>query len=338
MAKPPVTSTEVAKAAKVSQSAVSRTFSPGGSVSKKTRAKVLKAASKLGYRPNALARAITSGRSRLVALLVAYLDNHFYPIVLEQISRALQAHGYQVLLFMTEPGDQDDVVARVLEFQVDGIIMASATLSSGLARECAATGTPVVLLNRYAPDTAASSVISDNIEGGRLVARFLADAGHKRIAFIAGNEDSSTSRDREAGFFTGLAEAGLTCFSREVGNYTFDGAAEAARRLLAPKTKPDAIFVANDHMAFAVMDVARDHFGLRIPQDLSIVGYDDVPEAAWGGYKLTSVAQPSADMVHSTVSLLLDQMEKKVVVRRAAVLPARLVVRSSARTTAKRLR
>ena len=143
MGKPPVTSGEVARLAKVSQSAVSRTFTPGASVSAETRRRVEEAAEELGYRPNALARAMISGRSRLIALLVAYLDNHFYPIVLEQLSRALQDEDYQVLMFMTNPGHQDQVVQKILQYQVEGIVMASATLSSTLARECAKTGIPV---------------------------------------------------------------------------------------------------------------------------------------------------------------------------------------------------
>lgn len=331
MAKRPPTSADVARLADVSQSAVSRTFSPGASVSDEMRRRVLAAAERLGYRPNAIARAMISGRSRLIALLAAYLDNHFYPVLLERLARALQARGYQMLLFMTDPGDQDVVVQKMLQYQVDGIVMASATLSPGLANECAKTGTPVVLLNRYVPSLPASSVTSDNIEGGRLVAHFLVDGGHRRIAFIAGHEDSSTSRDREAGFFKGLGERGVTGSGREVGGYGLAGATESTRRLLSARTRPDAIFVANDHMAFATMDVARREFGLRIPEDLSIVGFDDVPEAAWGGYSLTTVAQSADAMVEATVSILVEQMERRSVVRRAAVLPVRLVVRDSAR-------
>lgn len=326
-----VTSGDVARLAKVSQSAVSRTFTPGASVSEKTRDKVMKAAVELGYRPNALARAVISGRSRLIAMLVAYLDNQFYPIVLEQLSRILQSNGYQVLLFMTDPGNQDEVVQRILQYQVEGIVMASATLSSSLARECAETGIPVVMFNRYVAASPASSVTSDNIEGGRKVADFLVRGGHQRIAFIAGAEDSSTNRDREAGFYKGLAEHGVAAFARAVGSYTFEGAARATRELLQPKIRPDAIFVANDHMAFSAMDVIRTEFKLRIPKDISIVGYDDVPEASWKGYDLTTVSQSHQRMVETTAHILLEQIEKSVVRKRAAVMPAELVVRGSAR-------
>ncbi len=331
MKRPKVTSGDVAKLAQVSQSAVSRSFSQDASVSADTRAKVLKAARKLGYRPNVIARAMISGRSRLIAVLVAYLDNQFYPIVIEQLSRALQERGFHVLLFMTDTGNQDSVVQQMMGYQVEGIVMASAELSSTLARECAQTGIPVVLFNRYAPSSPASSVTSDNIEGGRLLAHFLVEGGHKRIAFIAGSEDSSTNRDREAGFYRGLAESGHTVWARAVGNYSFEGAAEAARQLCASKIKPDAIFVANDHMAFSVMDVLRNELKLRIPNDISIVGYDDVPEASWGGYNLTTIKQPSSQMIDATISILMEQIERESVSRRAAVLPAELIIRQSAR-------
>ena len=331
MNKPIVTSTDVARRAKVSQSAVSRTFTPGASVSAKTRDKVLKAAGELGYRPNALARAMISGRSRLIAMLVAYLDNQFYPLVLEKLSRMLQERGYRVLLFMTDPGRQDEVVQQILQYQVQGIVMVSATLSSDLARECADTGIPVVMVNRYVATSSASSVTSDNIEGGRLIADYLVRSGHKRVAYIAGAENASTNRDREAGFYKGLAEHGMTPAGRAVGGYTFEGAAAAARELFSSAERPDAVFVANDHMAFSVMDVIRSELKLSIPEDVSVIGYDDVPEAGWKAYDLTTVSQSPVRMIEETVAILLEQIEKKAVRKRAAVIPAELVIRSSAR-------
>lgn len=331
MAKDSVTSDDVARLANVSQSAVSRTFTPGASVSESTRERVLAAAQELGYRPNALARAMISGRSQLIAVLVAYLDNQFYPIVLEKLSRSLQAHGYQVLLFMTDPGNQDRMVQKMLQYQVEGIVMASATMSSTLARECAQTGIPVVLFNRYVPALPASSVTSDNAVGGRQVARLLVAGGHRRIAFVAGAENSSTNSDREAGFANELAVLGQRVWKRTVGGYTFEGAAQATRALFADGTGPDAIFVANDHMAFAVADVIRDELGLRVPDDISLVGYDDVPEAGWGGYKLTTVKQPAELMIAETVRILVEQLDTRKVVKHQAIFPGQLVVRASAR-------
>lgn len=336
MAKPTVTSADVARAAHVSQSAVSRTFTRGASVSEDTRRKVLQAADELGYRPNALARSLISGKSGIIGVLVAYLDNQFYPVVIEKLSRSLQEKGYRVLLFMTDQGDQDAVVRDMLQYQVEGVVMASAHLSSQLAQQCADNGIPVVLFNRYIATSPANSVTSDNLEGGRLVANFLVDGDHRRISYIAGFEESSTNRDREAGFYKGLAERGVVCFSRAVGAYTQEGAAQAARDLfgVAGEDRPDAVFVANDHMAFAVMDVIRNEFGLSIPGDVSVVGYDDVPQAKWQAYDLTSVEQPSGPMIDATVDILLEQISNPQVSRKAAVLPARLVVRGSARRPA----
>ena len=332
MAKTSVTSIDVARLANVSQSAVSRTFTPGASVSDDTKQRVLDAAKALGYRPNALARSLISGRSRIIGLVVAYLENHFYPIVIEQLSRALQAHGYHVMLFMTEPGRQDEVMSEILQYKMDGVVLASVTLSSHVAEECANIGVPVVLFNRYIPDSHVSSVTSNNELGGRLVAQLFAEARHERIAFIAGTENSSTNNDREVGFTEGLAEASLSVWKRMVGMYSFEGATLAARELLREEDKPDAIFVANDHMAFAVMDVIRSEFGLRIPEDISVVGYDNVPEADWAAYNLTTVEQPVGAMIDETVDILIKQMEHKEVIEVHKVTDARLIIRGSVRS------
>ena len=331
MAKTSITSIDVARLACVSQSAVSRTFTPGASVSDDTKQRVLDAAKALGYRPNALARSLISGRSRIVGLVVAYLENHFYPIVIEQLSRALQAHGYHVMLFMTEPGRQDQVMSEILQYKMDGVVLASVTLSSHIAEECANLGVPVVMFNRTIPNSHVSSVTSNNELGGRLVAELFAKVQHKRIAYIAGKENSSTNNDRENGFTEGLANAGLRVWRRAVGQYSFEGATLAARELLSTREKPDAIFVANDHMAFAVMDVIRSEFGLRIPEDISVVGYDNVPEADWAAYNLTTVEQPVEAMIDETVSILIKQMENKEVIEVHKVTDARLIMRGSVR-------
>lgn len=333
MSKVVVTSADVARLARVSQSAVSRTFTRGASVSEETRTKVLAAAKELGYRPNALARSLISGRSGIIGIVVAYLDNQFYPVIIEGLSRVLQEEGYHTLLFMTDPGDQDKVVQEILQYQVEGVVMASAHLSSSMAEECAANGIPVVLFNRYVASTPASSVTSDNLAGGREVGRFFVQSGHKRISFIAGFEQASTNRDREAGFYQGLAEEGMVCHSRAVGAYTSDGAEQAARKLFSNEAnRPDAVFVANDHMAFAVMDVLRNELSLRIPDDVSVIGYDDVPQASWGAYNLTTVEQPAQAMIEATKTILMEQIGAGRVVRKASVIAGSLIFRGTTKS------
>ena len=205
-----ITSADVAERAGVSQSAVSRVFTPGASASKKTAEKVRNAAEELGYRPNVLARAMVSGKSRIIGLVVSYLDNQFYPEALEKLSNSLQERGYHVLIFMAAKttGSLDKVIAEILDYQVDGIIAASVDMSSELSKRCRASGVPIVLFNRSQDDPAVSVVTSDNEKSGRKVAQFLLAGGHKKIAYIAGWEGASTQRDREAGFTAALAEAG----------------------------------------------------------------------------------------------------------------------------------
>ena len=169
MAQDKVTSMQVARLAGVSQSAVSRVFTPGASASDLTVQKVRKAAEELGYRPNVLARSLITGRTRIIGLVVAYLENQFYPVVLELLSRALQAKGYHVLVFMAENATEKvaEVMAELLDYQVDGIITASVAMTNDLTTRCTAVGIPVVMFNRGQDDPRLSEVTSDYIAGGR---------------------------------------------------------------------------------------------------------------------------------------------------------------------------
>jgi DNA-binding LacI/PurR family transcriptional regulator len=287
------------------------------------------AAKELGYRPNAIARSLISGRSRMIGLLAAYLDNQFYPIVLERLARALQVNDYHTLLFIAEPGDQDRQLEKILAYQVDAVVMASATLSSALARECLDAAIPVVLLNREVPDSAASSVVSDNTAGGAMVASHLLDSGRQRVAYIAGAEDSSTNHEREHGFVSTLQARGQAVHARQVGGYTSQGAVESTLALMQMSQPPDAIFVANDHMAFAVLDTLRQRLGVKVPQEVAVVGFDDVPQAAWGAYDLTTVRQPTDALIEATVNLLFSQLESGEAETRRECLPVELIKRGT---------
>ena len=330
-----VTSAQVAALAGVSQSAVSRVFTPGASVSRRTADKVRAAALSLGYRPNVLARAMITGKSRIIGLVVAYLENQFYPVALELLSRALQDRGYHVLVFMADndANRTAQVVDELLDYQVDGIVAASVAVGTDLTARCRTAGIPVVLFNRGQDDRQHSEVTSDNIAGGREVARFLMEGGHRRIAHIAGWQGSSTGRDRSQGFRAAMGEAGQEPSSEIDGLYRRDVAAEAARHLMALPAPPDAIFVGNDHMAFGVMDELRSRLGLDVPGDVSVVGYDDVPLASWPAYDLTTLRQPVRRMVAATVAELLSQIEGEGHPEpRATRIAGDLIVRGSART------
>lgn len=333
MAKEPVTSMDVARLAGVSQSAVSRAYTPGASVSQKTAEKVRRAAAQLGYRPNILARSLTTGRSRIIGLVVANLDNYFYPEAMEKLSAALQALGYHLLVFMVE--DQRESVDKVLEdllaYRVQGIVMASVSMSNTFASNCVAEGIPVVLFNRYQDDRRLSAVSSDNYRGALALAEFLLAGGHRKIGHIAGAPGASTQRDREAGFLQALEAHGLDWHCREVGHFRYDQAQAAAREIFSATDWPDALFVASDHMAFAIMDTLRHEFSIRIPEEVSIVGFDDVPLAAWPSFDLTTVRQQADKMVEAVVQLLQAQIDKEQTPARRITVGTQLVVRGSAR-------
>lgn len=326
-----VTSLDVAKRAGVSRSAVSRVFTPGASVSDRTAKKVRDAAEALGYRPNVLARAMLTGKSKIIGLVVAYLDNHFYPRVLELLSAALERQGYHVLVFMAShtAGDVESVVGEILDYQVDGLVLASVALSSDLADRCRASGVPVVLFNRKLEEDGELTVVSDNHAGGRLAAEHFVTTGRTRIGHIAGWEGASTQRDREAGFMEGLRAAGLGLFAREVGDFRLNRAQDAARRMFGVEARPDAVFVANDYMAFGVMDVLRAEMDLSVPEDVAVIGFDDVPAAAWSAYGLTTIRQDADAMVDATVAALMSAINGETPVAQTT-LPVTLVRRTSA--------
>ncbi len=327
-----VTSLDVARRAGVSQSAVSRTFTPGASVSKRTREKVEKAAEDLGYRPNSLARAMITGRSRIIGLVVAYLENQFYPVAIERLSRALKDEGYHMLIFLTENSDTmvPEVVNDLLDYRVDAIVTASVAMSDELTAQCDAAGIPVVMFNRGQDDERISSVTSDNVSGGRDVANFLLAGGHQRIAHIAGWQESSTGRDRAKGFVEGLAERGEEPFIVVDSHYDPNEAKRLTREIFSKQDRPDAVFVGNDHMAFAVMDALRFDIGLRVPSDVSVVGYDDVPISSWAAYDLTTIRQPVNQMVAATVEAVIDRIEGGIQPKQVRI-PGPLIVRGSAR-------
>jgi DNA-binding LacI/PurR family transcriptional regulator len=327
-----VTSFDVAARAGVSQSAVSRVFS-GASASKDTATKVRAAAEALGYRPNVLARSLITGRSRIIGMVVAYLGNPFYPDALERFSRALQDEGYHTLVFTLPEGagdnDTDRIIQQMLDHQVDGIILASVGLGDALAARCEAAGIPVALFNRGQAGSGLVQVTSANRLGGAKVADFLMAGRHSRIGHVSGWQGSSTGRDRTEGFLEGLSRVGAEPVGVEDGRYDHQQAIKATDRLMAKGV--DALFVGNDHMAFAVMDHLRFTWGLSVPGDVSVVGYDDVPMAAWAGYNLTTVRQPVGRMVDTTVQALIRQIEDISAPAETTEIDGPLIMRGSAR-------
>jgi DNA-binding LacI/PurR family transcriptional regulator len=303
-----VGSADVAKLAGVSRSAVSRTFTEGAYVSDETRAKVLKAAEMLGYRPNVLARSLTTNRTHIIGIITSDLDNAFYATLLYELIERIQGRGMATFVLCADKQNNDEVVSRLLSYQVEGVIVTNTRLSSKMAFDFARGGKPIVTINRYVESDDITAVTCDNEECGAKVADLFVDIGRKRIAFIAGDPDTSSSRDRERGFGRRLSERGRLLAARAIGRYTHQGGLEAARTLFGAAERPDAVFVANDLMAFAVIDVIRREFGLRVPEDVAVVGFDNSPPAAWPTYQLTSVDQHIPRMADLAVDELIGRL------------------------------
>ncbi|UNK63661.1 substrate-binding domain-containing protein [Buttiauxella ferragutiae] len=263
---------------------------------------------------------------------MSYFENPFYPQVLEALARKLDTLNYHLLLFVADKdGNVDRIFDQIMQYRVDGIVLASVTLSLDLSEECLAAGIPVVLFNRSEDSGMASSVNSNNEAAARQIAEFFVAGDHQRYAYVGGVADSSVNIARQRGYLTALQEHGIDDVKVVNGDYDTRKTVRAAYSLFSQTPAPDAIFVANDHMALTVMDVARYEFGLQIPQDVSIVGYDDTGPSGWPSYALTSVSQPVQEMVDAAVELLMKQIESDTIEPEQITVPGILVVRHSTR-------
>lgn len=300
-----VTSYDVALRAGVSQSAVSRCFKSGASVSADTRALVMKAALDLNYTPNAIARSLITRRSNLVAVLISNLTNLYYPEVLSELSHQFAERGMRVLLFtLPHEADVDFLLPKVWEYQVDGVV-AAARLSAAQVAEFERRHIPVVLYNRTLGERAVNAVLCDQAAGARMLVDRLASGGAKRFAIIAGPKDSVVGQERSQSARARIAELGLAAPFVTAGNYDYGSGAQGMRLIMKqPGRTPDAIICANDVMAIGALDTARHEFGLPVPAKVSIAGFDGVEPSTWASYNLTTLRQPVHKMAMAAADLL----------------------------------
>lgn len=303
------TSYDVARVAGVSQSAVSRCFKPGASISAKTRAKVEKAAADLGYQPNAIARGLITRRSNIVAVIINELTNLNYPEVLSQLNRRLGDREVHILLFtLTKESNVDPVLDQVWQYQVDGII-AAAQFTEKQITACEQRGIPLVFYNRVYPQSTVSSVCCDHSEGERLLVDGLISSGRKNFVVMGGPADSYVSTARTKGAVSRLKSASVNLIQVN-GDYSYESACNRVHEIMDSKTfKPDAFVCANDTMAIGCIDTLRHEYGKKVPEQIAVVGFDGVSAASWLSYDLTTVVQPVERMVQAAVNMLLERVE-----------------------------
>jgi len=298
----------VSREAGVSQSAVSRAFTPGAHISPEMRRRVLEAAHRLGYQPNAIARSLVTQRSGIVALIVGELHNPFYPQALSLFAQALEARGKRALLLTHDVRrDIQETLDAARSYQIEAAIIFPTRLNStppslGDAQH---GGVPVLLFNRHLPGHELLSVACDNYAGGRLAAEVLLRGGAERLAFIGGDPDTSTHQDRLSGFTGRLAESGLTPVAAPAQAFQYDWGVQATLDLHAAGIRPDAVFGANDIIAIGVLDALRS-LGRRVPEEVSVIGFDDIQESARLAYRLTTIRQPMEAMIEDALAALED--------------------------------
>lgn len=330
-----ITIADVAAAAGVHPSTVSRVLSAGGtsSIATATARRVTKAAERLGYRPSALARSLRLRRTLTLGMLVPDITNPFFSSIIKGAEDAARERGYNLILCNTEdlPEREASYLAVLRERQVDGLLIASSRMGNatitGLRRE----QFPFVLLNRSAHAAGDLAVLVDNRAGAETVVAHLAALGHRRVAHIAGPSSTTTGAERWAGFTDAARAHGLATDKRlliEAEAFSEAAGYAATRTLLARGNALTAIFAANDLIAIGALAAIREA-GLRVPDDISIVGFNDIPLAGLLEPALTTVRVPQLEMGRGAAELLVARLEGRQAGPCRVILPTTLIVRAS---------
>lgn len=304
-----VTSADVAKVAGVSRSTVSRAFNPEAYVAPEVRRKVLSVAESLGYSPNIFARALISRDSPIVGIVLHDFSNPFHAELYSVLTAKLKAMGLTPLTAqLSQERGVEEALAVFRQHQVRRVVLTSFAITEAVLEACLASGLDVVLLNRADENGRTPAVCADLAQGGALAAAHLAAQGRRRIAILDGLAGSWTARSRAEGYLRGLDRHGLAPAARLAGDYSYACGLAAARTVAEARPRPDAVLAANDLCAFGMIDGLR-RMGLAVPQDVAVVGFDDVPMAAWAAYDLTSVRLP--------VEAMTDRLCRFLAARRA---------------------
>ncbi|WP_341679362.1 LacI family DNA-binding transcriptional regulator [Niveibacterium sp. SC-1] len=331
MSKQRPTLSEVATAANVSAMTASRAMNNRPGVSSETREHVLKVAAELGYVVNRAAQKLSGGRSHIIGIVATDLEHPFVSAVATGAREAAWTAGYEVLVYAQLRSEKRPTggVLQLLRQISDGII-AALPMEYGYLEDLAELSIPVVTIDQRGNKAEFPSIAADSYGGAKSAILHLAELGHKRIALIGGDERLGSARDRRRAYNETMAQLGFRRDSALVapGDYSQAGGYAAAQKLLALSSRPTAILAANDVSAFGAMTAIREA-GLRIPEDISVVGFDDIPASSLVSPALTTVRQPIYQMGRSAVNTLLALMARIEPATQVVSLPTELVIRQS---------
>lgn len=325
------TSYDVAKAAGVAQSTVSRCFKNDGSISAETRERIMKVAAELGYTRNALARSLITRRSDMVGLVVTEFTMRNNPELVYTLGAQFRSAGIGLLLQVIENDNAiSTVLEKALEFPLDGLICCSKMPDTDVAR-FVSRGIPLLFFNRIMDADTVDCLSLDHAAAGRTVAKALHAAGHRDFVCIKGPEGAPVSKLRADAFQDTLRDLGVESVPTCETDFSYDGGRRGFLLLIEGRQPPQAVFCANDQLALGVIDACRYDLGLDVPGHVSIIGFDDIPEARRPSYNLTTIHQPIAEMAEQAVTLLLERIAQPDLPARKTLLTGELIQRGSAR-------
>lgn len=328
-----VTLKDVAELAGVSRSAVSRTYTEGASVSAKTRKKVVNAATVLGYSPNALASALTTGRTKMIGLVSNNFHNPIFLEVFDLFTRGLHERDLRPLLVnLTDEVDPEASVRMLRQYSVDGVIVASSTLPPTFAKAFRDAGVPVVhSFGRHSADPAVDVLGIDNIAAGQLAARTLIARGYTEISFLGGPPNATSTLDREKGFLSEAAlHKGVSAYTSFATAYSFEAGRAEMTRLLESKTA-QAYFCGDDVLSIGALS-ALQSAGLRVPEDIGIIGLNDMEMAGWDNINLTTIHNPIPEIIAASIERVTALVEDKNLKPQSRLFEGSVVERGTLKT------
>lgn len=298
---------DVAKKSGLSVVTVSRVINNLPSVREYNRKKVKEAMVELGYQPNAAARTLATGKSGVIGMLVQYLNDPFFNDVVLAVNEHLMKNGYYLAIsIMNDVINKGNGINFIFQDQrVDGILVLTPTNEDDYILEMKKKNVPFVLIDNQNSNSSIPSILVDNYKGGYDITNYLIQLGHKKIAHVAGDGLYLSSRERERGFLAALKDAGMKAYHIERGDYGAKSGYDITKKMLEQGKIPTALFVADDFGAFGAIDAIRE-FGLRVPEDISVCGFDDDDLASLLHPHLTTVKQPGEEIGKRAVELLLE--------------------------------